>query len=273
MAPAQSPSDYLDVMIVKVKPEKRADFDQILRKIADSNRKNKGDRWLTGETTYGEQNTIYFVSTRKSYDEIEKSYDVFMAAMTKAMGQTAAMKLLQDFNSCTLGTRAEVRRRRWDLSVNAPADATGQARLVAESRWYRTTTVRVRPGHVGAYEALLKEIKEAREKKSSQVITLVSQAAAGQIGNVFYLTSLQKSLAGFDQPAATIRELLGEEGFQRYQKVSQEAVLGTETVINRWVPEMSNPLDEYVSVSPDFWRPKPPAPAAKPKPEEPAKKP
>ena len=48
-ASAQSQSDYLDIYIVKIKPEKRADFDQIARKIADANRNNKGDRWLAAE--------------------------------------------------------------------------------------------------------------------------------------------------------------------------------------------------------------------------------
>jgi hypothetical protein len=36
--------DYLDVSIVKVKPEKVADFEAIGRKIADANRHSNGDQ-------------------------------------------------------------------------------------------------------------------------------------------------------------------------------------------------------------------------------------
>ena len=44
LAPAQAPmGDYLDVMVVKIRPEKRADFDRIAHKVADANRKSKGD--------------------------------------------------------------------------------------------------------------------------------------------------------------------------------------------------------------------------------------
>ena len=39
----------------------------------------------------------------------------------------------------------------------------------------------------------------------------------------------------------------------------REAVFNTETYLNRYVPELSNPPEEIVSVAPEFWRPKPPA--------------
>jgi hypothetical protein len=45
--------DYLDVLIVKVRPEKRADFDAVGRRVADANRKAKGDFWTAMEVTYG----------------------------------------------------------------------------------------------------------------------------------------------------------------------------------------------------------------------------
>jgi hypothetical protein len=47
---AQESSGYLDVFVVKVKPEKRAAFDTVIRKMADANRSNNGDTWLASET-------------------------------------------------------------------------------------------------------------------------------------------------------------------------------------------------------------------------------
>ena len=46
--------DYLDVFMVKVKPEKTADFLALARKYADANRRFNGDRWLASQALYGE---------------------------------------------------------------------------------------------------------------------------------------------------------------------------------------------------------------------------
>ena len=47
LAAGQAPEQYLDVYTVQVKPEKRADFDAITKRMVAANRQNKGDSWLT----------------------------------------------------------------------------------------------------------------------------------------------------------------------------------------------------------------------------------
>src|SRR5881409_1199060 len=89
-AAGQAPEGFLDVFLVKVKPEKRAEFDAIVKKLVDANRKNKGDIWLTSEVTYGEGNTVNFTSIRANYDGIEKGFESFMGALNKSYGQAAA---------------------------------------------------------------------------------------------------------------------------------------------------------------------------------------
>jgi hypothetical protein len=69
------------------------------------------------------------------------------------------------------------------------------AKLVGDARWLRTTAAHVRPGQVMAWEALMKDVKAAREKASPPQTALVSQAVAGQEGTVFYVTPLPDSLA------------------------------------------------------------------------------
>src|SRR5437870_8874654 len=123
----QTQQSYLDVYTVQVKPEKRADFDAIARKIAMANRQNKGDTWLAMETVYGPGNRVTFVSTRNSYGEVETAMGTFMEALQKAYGK-AADKLFQDLNQCIMSSRAEIRRRRWDWSSNAPADPAAYAK-------------------------------------------------------------------------------------------------------------------------------------------------
>ncbi|MBV9085524.1 MAG: hypothetical protein JOZ62_22850, partial [Acidobacteriaceae bacterium] len=78
--------DYLDVFVAKVKPEKRADFDAVNRRITEANRKAKGDTWIALEILYGESNTIYFVSQRKDYAAVDAGTTAFENAIKEAYG-------------------------------------------------------------------------------------------------------------------------------------------------------------------------------------------
>jgi hypothetical protein len=254
LAAGQSQEQYLDVYTVQVKPEKRADFDAISKRIAAANRQNKGDAWIAMETVYGPGDRVSFVSTRNGYGDAEKATGAFYEALQKSLGKTGADKLFQDLNQCLVSSRSEFRRRRWDLSSNAPADAAAMAKLVGDARWLRTTAVHVRPGQVAAFEALAKDLKAAREKASPPQTTLVSQAVAGQEGTVFYVTVLQTSLAGFDT-LPTTQQTLGEEGYAKFLKTSAEVIAGSETVINHFLPELSNAPEEVAATAPDFWNP------------------
>ena len=265
VAVAQTQEEYLDVYISKVKPDKRAAFNAVNKKMIDANRV-KGDRWIATETIYGDSTTVTFISTRQSYADVEKGSQAFEGAITSAYGKEGMQKLFSDFGGTVDSTRGEIRRRRWDLSTAAPADAAARTKMVGEARWLRTVMVRVRPGKSAEFETLLKDIKAAGEKAASPSPTLVSQAVAGHVGTVYYVTALRGSLAGFDGNPS-MRELLGDQGFQNFLKVTGDVVLNSETVINRFVPELSNPPDEVAAAAPDFWRPKaaPSTTPAKPK--------
>jgi hypothetical protein len=251
----QAQESYLDVFTVQVKPDKRADFDAISKKIAAANRQNKGDTWIAMETVYGPGDRVSFVSTRNSYGEVESAMGEFMGALQKTYGKAATDKMFQDVSQCTVSSRSEIRRRRWDLSSNAPSDPAAYAHLLGESRWLRTTIVHVRPGEIATYEAMMKDVKAAREKASPPLTVLVSQAVAGQEGTVFYVTTLQSSLAGFDA-IPPMQKTLGDEGYAKFLKANADAVSGTETVINRFLPELSNAPEQVASIAPDFWTPK-----------------
>jgi hypothetical protein len=255
LAAGQAQEQYLDVYTVQVKPEKRAEFDAIAKKIGAANRQNKGDAWLAAETVYGQGDRVSFISIRQGYGDAEKATGAFYEAMQKTYGKPGTDKIFQDFSQCLVSSRTEFRRRRWDLSSNAPTNPAAMVKLLGNSRWLRTAAVHVRPGQVAAFEALLKDVKVAREKASPPVTTLVSQAVAGQEGTVFYVTTLQDSLAGFDT-VPTIQQTLGEEGYARYLKTVAEVVADSETVINRFLPELSNAPEEVAAIAPDYWRPK-----------------
>jgi len=247
--------DYLDVFIVKVKPEKVADFQALTKKWIDANRRNNGDRWLALEAVYGEGNVYQFTSNRKDYAEIDKMNEAVMAAVNKAFGKDAAQKMRQDFDNCLVSSRSELRRRRWDLSRKAPKDPDGYAKLIGESRLLRTTAVHVRPGHIDDFEGLLKNMKEAGEKNPDAQPVFVSQVIEGGKGTIFYLSTLRSSMAGFDHNP-TMKDMLGEDGYKKFLQINSEAVEIAESTLYRFDPDLSNPPDEVAKVASDFWHPK-----------------
>ena len=247
--------DYLDVFIVKVKPEKVADFQALTKKWIDANRRNNGDRWLALEAVYGEGNVYQFTSNRKDYAEIDKMNEAVMAAVNKAFGKDAAQKMGQDFDNCLVSSRSELRRRRWDLSRKAPKDPDAYAKLIGESRLLRTTAVHVRPGHIDDFEALLKNMKEAGEKNPDAQPVFVSQVIEGGKGTIFYVSTLRSSMAGFDHNP-TMKDMLGEDGYKKFLQINSEAVEIAESTLYRFDPDLSNPPDEVAKVASDFWHPK-----------------
>ena len=264
---AQSVGDYLDVYIVRVKPDKAADFEALARKVADANRKNHGDQWLAMESQYGENNVYMFVSSRQSYADLDKAQDSFMGAMNKTYGKEMSQKMLNEWNNYIAGARSEFRKRRWDLSRKAPTDPAAYTKFIGTSRVLRTTAVHVKPGKIAEFEALMKDLKEASEKAENTQPVLVSQVIEGGKGTVFYISGLRPGLDGFDKnPSA--RDILGEEGYKKYLKDVSETVDGTDSMIYRYSAELSSPPEQLIAVAPDFWNPKPvmAAKTAKPKP-------
>jgi hypothetical protein len=247
--------DYLDVFIVKVKPEKVADFQALTKKWADANSRFNGDRWLALEAVYGEGNVYQFTSNRKDYAEIDKMNEAVMAAVNKAFGKEAAEKMGRDFDNCLVSSRSELRRRRWDLSRKAPKDPDAYVKLIGESRVLRTTAVHIRPGHVDDFETLLKNMKEAGEKNPDAQPAFVSQVIEGGKGTVFYVTTLRSSMAGFDHNP-TMKDILGEEGYKKFQQINADSVEIAESTLFRFSPELSNPPEEVAKVALDFWHPK-----------------
>ena len=254
-AAVRAQGDYLDVFIAKVKPEKVADFQALTKKWVDANRRFNGDRWLASQAVYGEGNVYQFTSVRKDYADIEKANEAEMLAANKGLGKEGAQKLEQDFNACIVWSRSELRRRRWDLSRKAPQDAEAYAKLIGESRLLRTTAVHIRPGHVPDFEALMKDTKEAGEKNPDTAPVFVSQVIEGSKGAVFYVSTLRSSMGGFDHNP-TNKEILGEEGFKKFQQISAEAVEVADSTLYRFDPTISNPPEEVAKVAMDFWRPK-----------------
>ena len=246
---------YLDVYVAKVKPEKRSEFNALGRKMVEANRRNNGDVWIALEVAYGEQNTVLFSSSRETYGDVEKASAAFGAALGKVYGEEGVVSLFQQFSATLESARTEIRQRRWDLSYNPPADLAAYAQILGKSRWLRSAIVRVRPGHDAEFEAGLKEINAAAQKNNMPGMRWVSEVTAGGSPNTYHISRLMTSLDELDH-APSMRAMLGDEGMEKFQKVTADAVAGVEYVLYRVVPELSNLPEAVTSVAPDFWNPK-----------------
>jgi hypothetical protein len=254
---AQPPDGFLDIQVAKVKMGRRAEFDAINKRFAEINRKNGGDQWLAYETWYGGGNTVYFVSSRRDYAGVADALNAFQSALTKALGPAGMSKILNDWDSTVESEQMQLRRRRWDLSAGAPPDAASYNRIVGQARYLRMAIVRVRPGRLPAFEGQLKIAKAAQDRANEGFPTFVSQSEAGQPVGTFYITTLLKTLADLDK-VKPLQEVLGPD-YDRYQAASAENTLGTEIMIGRFLPELSNAPEEIAAIDPKFWRPTPPA--------------
>src|SRR5258707_12883577 len=82
--------DYLDVYVVKVKPEKLADFRTLTKKWIDANRRFNGERWIALQNVYGDGNGFEFRSTRQDYADVDKANQAAIQAADKAPGNEVA---------------------------------------------------------------------------------------------------------------------------------------------------------------------------------------
>ena len=266
LAPATltAQGNYLDVYIARVKPDKALEAEAIAKKITDANRRNNGDHVLVEETVYGSVFTYIFVTQRGSYADVDKGNDAFMSSLNKAFGKEGARKLFADWGNCLVSARSELRIRRPDLSSKMPKDAQSFAKLVGESRVIRSLSIRVRPGHNAEFEGLLKEINAKAEKVPDTQAVLVSQVAEGGEGDTYYISFLRPSLAAFDKEVM-LKDFMGEDGMAKLAKTIGDVEANSSSALYRFRPDLSYPPEEITQASPDFWNPKPTAPAAKPK--------
>jgi hypothetical protein len=101
----------------------------------------------------------------------------------------------------------------------------------------------------------MKDMKEAAEKNPDTAPVFVSQVIEGGKGAVFYVSSLRSSMGGFDHNP-TVKEILGEDGFKKYQQVTADTLETSESNLFRFNPEISNPPEDVAKVAMDFWHPK-----------------
>jgi hypothetical protein len=256
--------EYIDTYQVKVRPEKLGDYEKNVHKVIDLNRK-KGDRWIAYSTDYGDVGSIYFASIRPSMADIEAGGKAFEDSLKGPAGQ----KLMYDLIGASSEAKGEIRRRRWDLSVNVPGTREERLKAVGTSRFIRAIRVQVRPGRFGEYL----EAWKPWQKELGTVPGLSAWVSTSVTGptTAFVVASYFKSFAEMDTLDAAVQKALRSPAYAAFQKTTAPMITEAKWEIHRLRPDLSCPPDELIALDPAFWKPKPMA-VAKPKPAEPEKK-
>jgi len=256
----QGETQLLDILKVKVRPDKTMEYENVIRKLADINRK-KGEHWIAFSTEYGDSGTIYFSSLRTGYGDIEAGFAVMQKVMTEALGTAGMSRMFADLNAMSVSGTAEIRRRRWDLSVNPPSGREEAMRTVAASRWIRSIRIDVKPGRMPEFIEAWKLWQAELSRVEPRVSVWASVAETGPPAMV--LAAYYKSLKEVDDIYPGVQKAVASDTYRTFSRSVAELAERTNWEIYRLRPDLSNVPEELAAMDPTFWKP---TPAAKAKP-------
>lgn len=155
-----------------------------------------------------------------------------------------------------------------DASLNSSVD-------IAHMRYFEISLYRVRPGHRGEWDELVKLVKAAYQKVPDTHWAMFD-AMYGQENPTYVVFIPMKSLKEVDDGFARDKQFvaaMGEDGMKKLSELESSAVEFTQTNLFEFSPGMSYPRDEWIKADPDFWKPKPAMAAPAKKGDKPAAKP
>jgi hypothetical protein len=261
-------SSYMELSWMKVKQDKVAEFGQLSARIADANRRGKGDTWVAYTDMYGKDNYVWMASARSSLSDVEPAMNKFLGALKEFMGYSPD-RFFAEASKTVESSGTQLWRHRYDLSWNLKDSPDWQAKL-AQAHYVAVITVHVKPGHFLDAEKQVKMVSDAVTASGDKQIGLVSQVImGGDFGTMFVRIPLG-SVADIGE-MMTARKALGEDGYRKYSEMAAQDYASVDYSLKRIMPEWSNPPASFVGANPAMWKVKPVVAAAKPKPAESAK--
>jgi len=251
---------YLETTWMKVRQDKVAEFNQLAIRIADANRRGKGDNWVATVDMYGRDNYVEMTSTRSSLAEIEPGMNKFGGALKEFMGFSWE-RFAAETSKLTDSSGSELRVRHPELSWKI-SDMPSWLAQVGKAKCLAIIIIQVKPGHLADAEKQLIMIRDAANGKAEAMAGSVSQVSFGGDPGTFWITIPLPEITDMARMGST-RTLLGEEAYRQYSEMSAQNYAKVEYSLRRFVPEWSNPPAAFVEANPKFWTVK--APAAKPK--------
>jgi len=136
---------------------------------------------------------------------------------------------------------------------------------IPHMRYFEISLYRVRPGHDGDWDTIVKMVKAAYEK-IPDVRWAVYHAAYGQEGNTYIVFTPMKSAAEVDQGFGHSKQFManmGEDGMKKFSELMAAAIETSQHNLFAFSPSMSYVSEEWIKADPSFWKPKPHAAESK----------
>ncbi len=148
---------------------------------------------------------------------------------------------------------------------------------IATMRYFTVVSILVKPGHGDHFAEVRKMIKAAHEKANlGDHYAVYHMASGGSTGHYLILVPMKSLKEADDFPAIhgkAYQDALGEDGQKKVTEFNTQGVESIETNFFAFSPKMSYVAKEWIDADPDFWAPKPKAPAKPAAKQEAPKKP
>lgn len=141
---------------------------------------------------------------------------------------------------------------------------------LAEMRYFRVRTTRVKYGHDADYAELRKMINAALERAGSKQSVVTFHVISGAPAGTYLSFYPSKSAAEWDQAGPNLREMLGSD-FDKFMSLADKAVAGYEDNVFQFSNKMSYASPQMIAAD-KWWAPKPAAAPAAEKGAAPAQK-
>ncbi len=253
--PAMGPPKVLQIFREEVKFGKGSAHEKNEAAFADVFKRAKWPTTYLAISSMTGPSEAWFLVGYDSFEALEKDNQATEKATAFQAEQTRLLEKDAEFVS---GGRGIVLFHREDLSRGVGVN-------IAQMRYFRITTFRVRPGHESDFVEAAKTVRAAYDKLGVDVHWAVFQIYSGMPSPTFLVFVPTKSLKEIDEGLARVmafQEALGEENGKKVQKIAAEGYLSTESNIFAFSPKMSYPPKAWVDADPDFWTPKSKAKAA-----------
>ena len=225
------------------------------------------DSWLGLTPISGEDNAVLFLVGYPSFAAAEATHNQLEASLA----QNAALKAERDRLDAQGADMRTSSRTAW--FVHRPALSYHAPKMgdVAKSRLVRVTTFHVKPGRVPDWNDYVKTLNAAREKAGASWISGATyESQVGAAGGTFVVFQFHRAMAEMDELVAKADErqkaidaaLGGDEVVKKRRQLISEILVEPATTnlyaINR---AESHPGATFAALDPEFWTPKPAAPA------------
>jgi hypothetical protein len=198
----------------------------------------------------------WFLQPYESFGKMEKER---AAILQSPIGPDLEAANVVDGELLT-GSRTLLTVFRGDLSYHA-AQAVAS---LPKCRHMAVTVLHIKYGHDAELVQIARLLIDGDEKSNSDQPVLTYQVVSGGPSGTYLLFSPMDSLARMDAaPArgAAARQAMGDRNRQHFDSLSLEVVQSTESLLFGMEPRMSYVAKDFAAADPDFWNPKPKAPA------------